>query len=172
MSRFVTIDDFKVQPFRVPKNQNDGTSFQALIDKAERDCINALFGKELADLFLADWDAVPTGPIDPRFVFIYNAFTFQDDHYYLVSDGIKEMLQGFIYFEIMRKMRQTRVTTTGTKKSRSANSESVPVNDHDVNGRYNTAVDTFQVLQTYMKCVDPDLYPEFKGIHKKHNHPF
>lgn len=171
MSRFAQISDFKVEPFKIPLNPVQSADLQAIIDEVEDHYIPRLFGKDLADLFILDWDALPVGAIDPRFVFIYNPFTYQDGSFFLQSEGIKKMIQGIVYYKYLRD-RFTRVTTTGGKKTQSANASNVSGTHHDINRRYNSAIDTFQALQTYMNCVDSGLYPEYDGIHERFNHIF
>lgn len=167
-------DDFKFGRYAIPLNQEqEDENLPSYIDRVEAKFLPRLFGKELYDLFILDLaDPVIGEPTDPRFVFIYNPFTFQEDYVRLLeSGGIEDMLKGLVYYEYVRD-NITRLSTTGAERTKSENSVSISGIQHDLNGRYNEAIRTYQDIQEYMCVVDPGLYPEYKGIHERKNHTF
>ena len=171
MSRLVQTSDFKNDPWKIPLNPDQDGDLQAVIDEVENEYIPKMFGKSLADLFIIDWDTLPVGPIDARFVFIYEPFTYQDNSCFLQSDGMKDMIRGIVYYLYIRD-KLTRVTTVGVKRTKSSNSDNVSGTHIDINRRYNSAINSFQTMQYYMACVDSTLYPEFEGIQVDKNHIF
>ena len=172
MSLILTTDDFSTGRFKIPKNTKQTADLQVYLDRVEAEYLPQLFGVELYNLFVADYNSAPAGqPTAPRFILIFDPFLFQDDQRYLRSEGIKEMLKGFVYYLYLRD-RITRVTTTGLKETKSENADNVSGTHHDLNSRFNEAVESYQAMQSYMLNVDPDDYPEFKGIVQRYNHIF
>ena len=174
MALILKTDDFEYGRFKIPLDPtSEVNDFPQYLDRVEAEYLPQLFGVELYDLFVIDWNTAPVGePTDPRFIFIYNAFDYQDDtHGLLQSEGIKEMLQGFVYFLYVRD-NITRITTEGLKETTGSNSINVSGTRHDLVSRWNEAVENWKIIQYYMDQVDPDLYPEFKGIEQRYNHTF
>lgn len=156
--------DFKNGRYRVALNPEQSIGFQEAIDYVEKYYLKRLFGIDLYNLFIADL-ALPTAgqPTAARFIKVFNAFDYQhtDDCIYS-SEGIKEMLKGFVYFYWLRDLNK-KVATTGTIKTKSSNSENISSNWAGATSRYNQAVDSFEVIQIWMDCFDSENYPEYKG---------
>ena len=107
-------------------------------------------------------------PLDPLFSFIYEPFTWQNGIQYweiLYSYGIKEMLVGFIYFEIMKDS-ITMNTLAGSVAQKSENSTGAITT---IYGKYNDAVKTYQAIQTYI-IYNSGSYPSFRGNSKQYAH--
>lgn len=172
MSNIVQITDFKEGEFRIPKTSHQEETLQKYLDRWERHYLIRLFGRELYDAFIAN--LVSGVPTSQRFVDVFNEFTDQDCDTYILdeidddcdcfcdSEGMKIMIQGFIYFHYVRHT-FTVNTTNGVKQTKSENSESVQTVSADLISRYNGAVQTYRCIQRRM-CKNSDVYPEFKGI--------
>ena len=63
--------------------------------------LTQLLGKTLYDLFVAD--LVNKVPVTARFLDLYNPFDIDDDNCLIHSDGMKEMIMGFIQFFYARE---------------------------------------------------------------------
>lgn len=174
MAFILTTDDFEYGRYKIPLDPSSETNdFPMYLDRVEDEYLPLLFGVELYDLFVIDWNSAPAGaPTDPRFSFIYEPFNYQDNaHGLLQSEGIKELLAGLVYFLYVRD-NITRITTEGLKETTGSNSINVSGTRHDILSRYNEAIQNWKVIQYYMNQIDPALYPEFKGIDQRYNHTF
>ncbi len=82
------------------------------------------------------------------------------------SEGIKEMLKGFIYFEFVNEYGIS-VSQTGVVINNDENSTPAPGGKHVslIESRYNRAIKSFQVIRRYILDHLSD-YPEYKGIDK------
>lgn len=134
------------------------SQLQAYIDTHEPMYLKRLFGCELYDLYLAS-------PLDARFVAVTDPFCFQEDgceNEMYISEGLKTMLLGFIYFEFVNDQ-STQNRTTGNVKVESENSVR---SDNQINttiDMYNRGVKNFTAIQKKMS-LDDVTYPEFKGL--------
>ena len=164
--------DFNEGRFKIPTNTFQEDDLDSYIDRVEAYYLPRLFGVELYDLFIADLSVgTPQTPSDPRFTQIFNAFNDQTDDCFTQSEGMIEMLKGFVYMTYTRD-RVSRVTTDGIKVTTGENADNVTAIHHDLNSRYNESIHTYKVIQNYMFNVDPDTYPEYEGINLKYNHTF
>lgn len=164
--------DFNIGRFIIPKNPDQTNDVQAYIDRIEAYYLPRLFGKVLFDLFETDYAISGTGPTDPRFIAVFEAFTTQTTQSdFQQSLGMIDMLKGFVYFEYVRD-NVTRLTTTGIKRTDSANSENVSAIHHDINSRYNESIATYLAVQYFMSQTNEVDYPEYEGIILKFNHTF
>lgn len=163
----LTTSDFSSGRYKIPVNPNQTTDLTSYIDTVEERYLTRMFGKALYDLFIAD--LVGGVPVTPRFTFIFDAFSDQTDGVLTESEGIKEMLKGFVYYLYVRD-RVTRVTTDGVKVTIGENSENMSAIGHDITSRYNEAILTYKVIQNYMFIVDDATYPEYEGVTQRFNH--
>jgi hypothetical protein len=160
MSNIVQTTDFKTGEFRIPKTTFQTETVQKFIDKYERKYLIRLFGRELYDLFIAN--LVAGVPTSARFLAVFNEFTDENDCGICDSDGMKEMISGFIYFHYVRRT-FTRNTTNGVKQTVSENSDSLETVSADLTTRFNDSVNMYECIQKKM-CDDPATYPEFNGV--------
>lgn len=165
------ISDFANGKYVIPVNPMQDTDLQTYINDVEKTYLLQMFGKELYDLFIADLTGSPSVPQSARFIKIFNAFDDQTNDVLTSSDGMKEMLKGFVYYIYLRDL-VNRASTTGLKKVMSENSTNVNPNWYDLNRRYNEAVQTYNVIQNYMDLIDPNNYTEFKGVILNYNQPY
>jgi hypothetical protein len=164
MGLILDIDDFDFGRYKIPLDPEQEADLELYIERVESDYLPKLFGKELFDLFVADWNAVPVGvPTSPRFSMVYNEFVEQDEYVMIQSEGMLELLKGFVYYLFLRDI-VTRPTTIGLEKFIGENTQSVTAIHHDITSRYNEGVDTFKSIQYYMHTFNPTEYPEYKGV--------
>ena len=154
------ITDFDNGRFKIPTNSFQEMDLEDYINKYELKYLPLLFGVELYELFEAD--LVAGVPQTPRFEDVFNAFLLQTDCDYCNSEGMKEMMKGFVYFHYTRDT-FTRNTTNGVKQTFSENSVSLDTVSADLTTRYNEGVNTFQCIQRKM-CDESETYPEYKGL--------
>ena len=159
MSNIIQLTDFKNGEFRIPKTSWQEETLQDYLDKYERHYLVRLFGVDLYALFIAD--LLNGEPTSQRFIDVFNEFVDQDDCEFCDSQGMKLMIQGFIYFHYVRHT-FTRNTTNGVKQTKSENSISLETVSSDITTRYNNAVESFRCIQR--KMCDEVEYPEYKGV--------
>lgn len=160
MSNIVQLLDFKEGEFRIPKTSWQEDTIQLYLNKYERHYLIRLFGFDLYTLFI---DNLLLGvPTAQRFIDVFDSFVDQDDCDFCDSQGMKEMIEGFIYFHYVRHT-FTRNTTNGVKQTASENAISLETVSADLTTRYNNSVQTFRCIQERM-CRKSSIYPEFKGV--------
>jgi len=163
MGMILNVSDFEFGRTKIALNPLQEIDLGKYIDSVESEYLPKLFGKELYDLFVADWDSVTGVPTSARFTVVYDSFIEQNESVLIQSEGIKEMLKDIVYYLFVRDL-PTRVTTVGIEIVLGENSDYVSAIKHDVTSRYNKGVDTFQTIQYYMKTYDKVTYPEYKGV--------
>jgi hypothetical protein len=164
MGLILTIDDFETGETKIALDPEQEIDLDEYIDKVENEYLPKLFGVELYNLFVIDWNSVPAGlPTDPRFAKVYDPLLEQNDCVLVQSVGMLEMLKTFVYYEFLRDD-VTRSTTVGLERVIGENTESVTAIGHDITRRYNEGVDTFKTIQYFMREYDPETYPEYKGV--------
>lgn len=153
-SQFIDKYELSTGMYATPK-------IEAYILKYEERYLVHLFGVKLYNEFIADLDNnVPQSPnflkvFEPfnedldGFPFLYNGGYYDLQNRILESDGIVEMLLGFIYFEYAKDL-MNQQTPYGNVKQRSENSVVVDSPHSMMYGRYNTAIGTFRAIQTYL----------------------
>lgn len=151
--------------YKITSNTYTDASTQLYIDKYEKKYLTDLLGVDLYDLFIAD--LVAGVPQTAKYLTIYNAFAFDDgvgsgcQHR---SNGMLEMLKGFIYFHVMRDM-LAQSTINGKIKNEFSNASQARAVETNVYDNYNEAVKTYQQIQWYIEDNLTD-YPLFNGMAK------
>ena len=164
MGMILSIEDFETGRTKIALNPEQEIDLDEYIDRVESEYLPKLFGKELYNLFVADWNSAPVGiPTANRFDIVYSEWTFQDDTVMIQSEGMLEMLKNFVYYLYLRDD-VTRSSTVGLERVFGENTESVSAIGHDITSRYNEGVDTFLTIQYYMAQFDKINYPEYKGV--------
>ena len=74
----------------------------------------------------------------------------------LISEGIKEMLKGFIYFEYAKDL-SNQMTPYGNVKPTAENSEVVSTLFSMMYTRYNEAINSYRSIQRYLRFNNPPL---------------
>ena len=145
----VTISDF-VGKYQLHSGTYVTANIQAYIDKYEPKYLRELFGAELYTDFMSDLDQQTNEPKSPNFRYVY--FPFAEDvnvFQMLVSEGIKEMLLGFIYFEYSKDL-QNQMTPYGNVQNKSELSNTVSTLSSTIWTRYNESVRTFMAIRDWM----------------------
>ena len=163
MSLFITPEDFEEGKLHISSTCYEEGALQACIDKQEEDVLQELLGCELYNLLIADWDGNTPGQFsDQRFIDIFDKFCEDIDCGIVKSQGIKDMLMNFIYFEYIR-IQAFQNRTTGNKKTKSENSERASFNDVALYNNYNDGVHTYCAIQWFI-CKNSSDYIEYNGI--------
>ena len=161
----VAISDFTAGgKFELHTGTYDTALLQDYIDRYEKRYLTDLFGVDLYNEFNADLILGGGVPTEQRFTTIFEPLSVDYIWTILYSEGIKEMLMGFIYYEYMKdQISQTTpigmVTPSGQN---SRNSSSLYLQLYT---RYNDAVRMYKALQVYMTNNSSD-YDEFNGVRK------
>jgi hypothetical protein len=157
MGEIINSDDFKGR-FAIASNTLTQSYNNDYIVYYEKEYLSILLGAELSQIFIDD--LISGVPQDQRFKDIFDPFKIDEDcHQLLSSDGIKDMLLGFIYFEICRNIDIKR-NVAGNVRNVSDNSSNV--GQGTLVNAYNLAQDTFVAIQQYI-CDNESVYPEFNG---------
>lgn len=145
---FLTVQDFTGK-YQLSTGMYDVTKLQDYIDKYEKRYLIELFGAKLYDEFISDLN-IQNVPKSPNFLKIYNPFyeniTFRQ---LIISEGIIEMLKGFVYFEYSKDL-INQMTPYGNVRPISENSEPVSTLYSMIYARYNEAIKTYRAIQTYI----------------------
>ena len=144
----VTISDFTGK-YQLSTGMYDTAKLQDYIDKYEKRYLIELFGANLYTEF--ESDLLANVPQSPNFLKVFNPFyenlTFRQ---LIISDGIKEMLKGFIYFEYSKDL-INQMTPYGNVRPISENSEPVSTLYSMIYARYNEAIRSYKAIQTYIQ---------------------
>lgn len=156
-----------VGKYQITKNQFNTTKINEYIEKYEKLYLLYLLGSDLYDLFIADfWESEPVSPI---YTDIFEPFHMDIDGCLVISDGIKEMLKGFIYYWIIKEGIQMQ-TASGSVKPQGENGSIVGLTQ-DTISRFNNSVDTAKAIQDYIQDNNGD-YPDFNGVEIKYEYFF
>jgi hypothetical protein len=165
MSNIVSLTDFTTGEFKIAQNRFTEDDITSFILKYERRYLVELFGAELYALFFDDLTGTPAEPQDARFVTVFEEGQWDDiiADGPLISDGIKEMLKGIVFFHYIRdnNMYHT-ITGLVSNNNENANAEIKEKGAQYILKKYAHAMETFTAIQEYMKD-NSDVYPEFKG---------
>lgn len=166
MAKILQTTDFTGK-YAISQNNFNVADLQAFIDKYESKYVYDLLGVELGNLLLADINTNFSPPDTTKYATIFNILS-QDDPL-VRSNGIKEMLLGFVYFEFVRTQ-TVQNTLTGNVLNQNEVSVNVDWSSTGVYANYNEAVITYSGIQVYV-LDNFGTYPEFKGLMKSFAHP-
>jgi len=167
MGKIVKTTDF-VGVFAITQNNFTTPKLQAFIDRFEKEYLYDLLGVTLANLFLADISTPYTPPANADYLIIYNPLDIDAYCKRERSEGIKQMLIAFIYWEFV-KDQPVKNTITGPVIAQNEVSTGVDFNDTNLYLIYNLGVKTFNVIQRYIRDNYND-YSDYKGTCKAINH--
>jgi len=142
--------------------QTSFTDLDSYILKYEERYLIELLGVELFDLFKADIATPLSPPTDPIYLAIYNPIREDDSSCIRISEGMKEMLLGFIYFEYQRDIKFYS-TPSGTVVGQSEVARESSGDENYIYGRYNEAVKSYNTIQWYIRDNETEDYPTFNG---------
>lgn len=172
--------------YRIANTKYEDT-IDSYIEKYEEKYLQQLMGVELFKLFkvaVSSPNSVP--PTDPIYLAIYDPIA-EDEltsnvfypFYFLydycapscdrirLSNGLREMLLGFIYFEYMRDQ-SYKPTSGGIVKNKNENSREASFDENGIKNRYNDAIDSYHTIQWYLFKRKTTDYPKFNGMRKQH----
>lgn len=151
--------------FAIAQNRLTESKLQASIDFYEPVYLKKLLGKDLYDLLIADLDPVTGLPTTQRFIDIWEPIYIEDNHCFcshnLTSEGIPEMLKGFVFFEYTRKQNQKN-TIVGNVKGDAENSTNIDNQNSYMIEIFNWSVMYYKTIR-HILITEPDIYPEYKG---------
>lgn len=128
----------------------DVNKLQAYINKYEGRYLRQLFGVDMYNSFMSDIDPQTNEPQSPNFIYIFNPFAEDVTLYSMLdSDGILEMLKGFIFFEYAKDL-LNQMTPFGNVRQRSENSTAILALQSQSYNRYNEAIRTFRAIRDYI----------------------
>ena len=120
------------------------------INRYEKRYLVDLFGEKLYNEFVNDIDPLTNAPKSPNFIKLFNPFVYDVNLYdTLVSEGVIDMLKGFIYFEYS-KDNYNQQTVYGNVQQRAENSKVVNTLQTLLYNRYNEAITTFRAIRDYI----------------------
>jgi hypothetical protein len=145
---FLTVQDFTGK-YQLSTGMYDVTKLQDYIDKYEKRYLIELFGAKLYDEFISDLN-IQNVPKSPNFLKVFDPFyeniTLRQ---LIISEGILEMLKGFVYFEYSKDL-INQMTPYGNVRPISENSEPVSTLYSMIYARYNEAIKSYRAIQTYI----------------------
>lgn len=163
----ITFDDFGKGKFELHKGMYEKQKINQYIDKYERLYLINLFGGDLYNLFIQD---LTNGvPVSANFLSIYNPFVVDNScSGIIISDGLIEMIKGFIYFEYL-KDQINQVWVSGNVSPKGENSDNASTLNQQIYTRYNDAVRNYKAIQKYM-YINSNEFNEFNGVKKYFTH--
>jgi hypothetical protein len=157
----LSLSDFNAGKYELHRGMYDNAKFQNYIDIFEKRYLIQLLGVELYNEFDADLIAGGGTPTEQRFIDIFNELNFDYAHCIYQSEGIKEMLKGFIYYEIVAD-EINQMTPVGNVLPQGENSERATTLYTTFYSRYNMAVKTYEAIQKHI-WLNRDQYDKFNG---------
>jgi hypothetical protein len=158
------LSDFTEGKFALHSGMYTQTDIQSYINKYEKRYLLDLLGADLGNEFVTDVQLGSGTPTEPRFLDIFNPIELDYGVELILSDGIKEMLKGFIYYEYL-KDQVSQVTAVGMLTPKGENSEPVSGLFTQMYTRYNDAVRSYRSVQRYILTKRGD-YSGFNGRQK------
>lgn len=144
---FLTVSDFTGK-FQLHTGMYDVTKLESYIERYEKKYLVQLFGVELYNDFMGDIEAGM--PKSPNFIKVFNPFNEQLNMCTIaMSEGILDMLKGFIYFEYAKDL-VNQMTPFGNVAQQSENSVVVTPLYSMMYARYNESIKTYLAIQSYM----------------------
>jgi hypothetical protein len=158
----VNIADFKAGKFELHTGMYDQARIQDYIDLYEKPYLIKLLGAELFDEFEADFIAGGGVPTEARFQKILDPFHEDYNFQVIISEGMKEMLLGLIYFEYA-KDQMNQITPIGNVKPIGENSKDISTLNAMYYTRFNRSVKTWRAIQCFMYWVKSEDYDKRNG---------
>lgn len=146
--------------------QNNFSDIDSYISKYEELYLKELLGVELFNLFKAD--VVSYAPVTTIYLNIFNPISEDDtdNETIRISDGIKEILLGFIFFEFM-KDDKFKATPSGIVAGQSENNRETSFAENNIYEKYNIAVNSYHTIQWYIEILNNKVdYPTYNGQEK------
>lgn len=155
--------------------KNSFTNYTDSIAKYEEKYLRDMLGNALFELFKADVDGTTKKPVTAKYLNLYNAIHQDIDqsrqqwpfsNMQLNSEGMKIMILGFVYWEIMRDQPIAN-TTSGNVSASNEVANKVTYDDSNTDNRYNDSINSYNSIQYYIYILNKSVYPEFNGVLKR-----
>lgn len=162
MGLIVIKDDFTGK-YDLVKSIND--KIESYIAAYEENYLRELLGIDLFNLYKDD--VVNHLPVNASYLTITTPLYVEQNGYSIVSDGIKDMLLGFIFFEYVRdnKIKQSMSGSVVNGVDNSNND----FTQEFLFQRYNESIDIYKNIQLYIELNKPT-YPTYKGFIKGYSY--
>ena len=145
---FLTPSDFTGK-YELHTGMYDSAKLQSYIDKYEVRYLRELLGVTLYTEFISDLDNQFV-PKSPNFLQLYNPFAVDVNMFQMLeSDGMLEMLKGFIYFEYSKDLMMQQTTYGGVQQT-AENSKVLNTLQSLIYNRYNEGIRTYRAIQNYI----------------------
>tara|TARA_R110000772_G_scaffold51709_11_gene118623 strand:+ start:648 stop:1157 length:510 start_codon:yes stop_codon:yes gene_type:complete len=154
--------DFKAGKYELHTGMYDQARIQDYIDLYEKPYLIKLLGAELFDEFEADFIAGIGIPTEVRFQKILNPFHEDYNFQVIISEGMKEMLLGLIYFEYAKDL-SNQMTNNGLVKPVGENSKNISSLNAMYYTRFNRSVRTWRAIQCFIYAVKSEDYSNRNG---------
>ena len=165
MGLLISNSDF-IGKYKVSTNSFTASVLTDFTTQYETIYLKELLGKDLSDLFIADLTA--QAPTTPIYLTLYNYLEVESYNKMYVSQGMKDMMLGFIYYEFNRKDK-IKQTINGAVVNQSELSREAGFTENSITMNYNDSVDYYKTIQMYINDNLTD-YPLFKGLEKQVSH--
>jgi hypothetical protein len=161
MAQLVDLDDFSSGKYELHRGMYTDINLQDYLDRYEKKYLIDLLGSDLYDIVSAELP-IPTTPL---IIDIVDEFHFDHNFNIVVSEGMKEMIRGFIYYEWVKDL-TNQMTINGNVVPTSENSSNPTTLYNTMFNRFNEAVKTYNAIQ-YRIILNRGDYPEFNGKQKE-----
>lgn len=159
MSAVITITSDYINDYLIPVSSSSTGYLQEYLNSTETEFLYKLFGKTMADAFIAD--VVSGVPVDPLYLALYNPIVLDECYEENYSTGMKEMLKAFTYYRWFRRVPNIG-SRTGQKVHTQTNSQNAKPASIYLAKVYNKAVANYKVIQQYIR-ENEDVYPDYDG---------
>jgi hypothetical protein len=161
----LSISDFETGKFELHTGMYAQTNLQEYIDKYEKRYLIDLLGATLGNAFITDVQSGGGTPTVPEYLDIFNPIELDYNLEIIQSDGIKEMLKGFVYYEYIKDL-VSQATSVGMVTPKGENSERVNTLFTQMYNRYNDACRSYKGVQKFIWTKRGD-YSDFNGRAKQ-----
>jgi len=152
----VQVSDFK-GVFTLRKDEHSQSIYLGYITTNENKLIREIFGIDLGGQIIT-YIANNQSPVNPEFQFILNEFSYQYGRRILYSAGLKNILCGLIYHEIVTTDNRNPSVNGGLERARTENATPVRANYSN----YLNSVDWIECVQKYVQSKPGD-YTGYAG---------
>lgn len=159
MANILTITDFDNGKSKINYNTYQQTDLEDYIDRYEREYLIELLGVTEYNSFISDLSGGV--PVSANYLTIFNPLAVEIRDQNVVTNGIKEMLKGLVYFHWVRD-NMVGQTTGGSKRTESDNSVNISATSALIQSRFNDSVDDFRGIQEYIEDNEDD-YADYNG---------
>ena len=162
MGVIINETDFEEEGFyRIPSDQYSESGLTEAIALHEEAYLSCLLGVELYQLFKDDLSGQV--PQDPIYEDIFNPFITEIDDQVIQSEGMKNMVKGFIYWEVMKdRSYVTKESGNHTMDNENAQNLSSYNNAMVSEKRFNRGRRSAMAIQQFI-CEYPEVYPTYNG---------